>query len=379
MPTLSLMMLLWFTLIGLGWAVTAALYGQIGPGLLVQQVIPNQGPCGLGPFKPGSACYFGADSGLLFTTSLRGVWAALATLVILVVIGAVFLAYRRYAARRVDPARYMEAADRNADRLRMVVPGCLLAALMAMPVLILILIFASATSPTDLCKVDAASRFFCTLDQYMLPLLSYVVAGLLALVPFVLHPLTLGINVAGDVIIYLNDFHWRRTPDAPPSRTFAEIVFPGILRWRRNVVSPAHGYAFRIRIQKRLRQLVRDLIRTEEPDRIDFVSHSQGTVITLDVLSTKGEYWGRDHQLTLITMGSPRRHLYQRYFVHAFPELVAPPAGVQRWTNIFRIDDFIGTHVRTDSPDEIGIGHGGHTNYWRDNRVRPILRARLTT
>jgi hypothetical protein len=179
------------------------------------------------------------------------------------------------------------------------------------------------------------------------------------------------------VIIYLNDFHWRRSPEAEPSRTFAELALPSLTRMRRASLHPALGYAFRLRIQKRLRSLVQDLILTEEPDRIDFVCHSQGTVITLNVLAAKAAYWGRARQLTLVTMGSPWRHLYHRYFGHAFDDLAGPPDGVDRWTNIFRVDDFIGTHVRAASPDERPVGLGGHTNYWRDAQVRGILQDRL--
>lgn len=379
MPTLSLMMLLWFLLIGLGWAVVAAAYGQIGPGVLNGPSAPPTDPCVYGPLLPNSDCYFGADRALLFTTSLRGVWAAVAMLLILIVVSVLFLVYRLFALRGVRPETYLAAADQNADRLRLVIPGCVRATLLAMPVFILILIVASAHYASNHCGTAAVGRLFCLLEEYIMPLLAYAVTGILAVAPIAMRPLSLGINVAGDVIIYLNDFHWRRTPDAPPSRTFAETAFPGLLRVRRHILPPQFGYAFRIRIQDRLRNLVNDLIKTEEPDRIDFVCHSQGTVITLDVLATLGDDWGRVRQLTLVTMGSPRRHLYSRYFGHAFPELVAAPDGVTRWTNIFRIDDFIGTHVRTDSSDEIAIGVGGHTNYWRDARVRDILRDRLTS
>ncbi|MCX7289442.1 MAG: hypothetical protein NTW20_18380 [Rhodobacterales bacterium] len=362
MPTLSLMTLLWFLLIGLGWAVVAAAYGQVGPGVLNRPAVLPTDPCAFGPFLPNSDCYFGSDRALLFTTSLRGVWAAVAMLLILIAVCLGYFVYRLIALRRVSPETYLAAADQNADRLRLVVPGCLRAALFAMPVFILVLIIASAHYPANLCSSERVGKLFCLLEAYITPFLAYAVTGILAAAPLAMRPVSLGINVAGDVIIYLNDFHWRRTPDAAPSRTFAEIAFPRLDRMRRSVLPPEFGYAFRSRIQNRLRNLVDDLIRTEEPDRIDFVCHSQGTVITLDVLATVGEHWGQGRTQTLVTMGSPRRHLYARYFGHAFPELTASPDGVSRWTNIFRIDDFIGTHVRTGSSDEIAIGVGGHTN-----------------
>lgn len=377
MPTLSLMTLLWFLLIGLGWAGIAALYGQIGPGILAGGEITARAACGLAALPQLVPCDGGGAQSQLFTTSLRGIWSAVATLAVLVVVGAGFLAWRHRAVRRLSPASYMAAADRNADRIRMVVAGPVRLALLVMPVLILALIAASTFLARDLCFAADSKSLFCRLETSIGPVLATAVAAIVALAPVLMRPLSLGINVAGDVIIYLNDFHWRRAPQAAPSRTFAELAVPGLVRMRRKPLHPSLGYAYRIRIQKRLRSLVQDLILTEEPDRIDFVCHSQGTVITLDVLATKGGFWGRGRHLTLVTMGSPWRHLYHRYFGHAFADLAEAPAGVDRWTNIFRIDDFIGTHVRAGSDDEQPVGPGGHTNYWRDSAVRQILQDRL--
>jgi hypothetical protein len=355
----------------------AALYGQIGPGLLSGATRTGAVACGLAALPDMVPCNGSADHSQLFTTSLRGIWAAVATLAVLLVVGLWFLFSRQRALRSLSPEIYMQDADGNADRVRMVVAGSLRLALITMPVLILGLIAASALLPGDLCFAEGAESLFCVMETSIGPVLATAVAVIVAVSPILLRPLSLGINVAGDVIIYLNDLHWRRTPKAAPTRTFAEYLWPGLAGPSRDRLRPALGYAFRQRIQKRLRSLVQDLILTEEPDRIDFVCHSQGTVITLDVLCTKGAFWGRDRQMTLVTMGSPRRHLYHRYFDHAFPDLTKSPAGVARWTNIFRVDDFIGTHVRATSPDELPIGLGGHTNYWRDTAVMAILQDRL--
>lgn len=376
MPTLSLMTLLWFLLIGLGWAAIAAAYAQIGPGPLWQGAEEARPTCGLLALIAG-ACEAGTDHTKIFTTSLRGIWAAGATLAALIVVGLLVFLSRRSALRGMTPATYMADADRNADRARLIVPSVLCAALGTMPVAILWLIAASSAFPPDYCDSAAPGKLVCWLEANTTSVLTWIVAVIAGGLPILLRPLTLGINVAGDVIIYLNDFHWRRAPGAPPSRTFAEILCPPLERLRQKPLHPVQGYAYRQRIQKRLRGLVADLIRTEEPDRIDFVCHSQGTVITLDVLSTKGAFWGRGRRLGLVTMGSPWRHLYHRYFPASFPDLATPPPGVARWTNIFRIDDFIGTHVRRATPDEVAIATGGHTNYWRDDAVRQILHDRL--
>lgn len=380
MPTLALMTLLWFLLIGLGWAAIAAFYTQIGPGPFWQGGPVVDRTCNILTliFSP---CEAGTDHTKLFTTSLRGIWAAGATLAVLLIVGSAVFLYRRSVLRGLRPADYMARAEENARRTRLIVPPILCAALATMPAAILFLIYASASSPSELCDAGAGAGLVCWLEANTTSVLTWIVALVTGALPVILGPLRLGINVAGDVIIYLNDFHWRRTPEDPPTRTFAELI-PAVARRRHRLLPVAEGYFFRQRIQRRLSNLVDDLIRTEEPDRIDFVCHSQGTVITLNVLAAHGASWGQGRggqgcALSLITMGSPWRHLYHHYFPRAFADLKGPPASVARWTNIFRIDDFIGTHVRTASPDELPIGLGGHTNYWRDTDVRRILQSRL--
>ena len=68
------------------------------------------------------------------------------------------------------------------------------------------------------------------------------------------------------------------------------------------------------------------LIRDEAPDEIVIVSHSQGTMIALDVIEARGAAGctapdGRTLPLKLVTMGSPYIHLYTQYFPSLFPDL----------------------------------------------------------
>ncbi|MBP6737463.1 MAG: hypothetical protein KA139_08500, partial [Rhodobacteraceae bacterium] len=160
------------------------------------------------------------------------------------------------------------------------------------------------------------------------------------------------------------------------------------------------GYWLRRRIGDRLDVLMQRLIRAEQPDAICVISHSQGTVIALDLLAERGAHWraaaGRPVSLVLVTMGSPYTHLYNTYFPASF----APPhqrAGLRpeaeggnlaAWTNIFRTDDFVGTHIDTtrDSgapnggrgwPEERPVPPNGHTGYWVDRKVIPILRKAI--
>jgi hypothetical protein len=378
MPTLSLMTLLWFLLIGLAWAAVAETYGRIGPGVVTSLWA---GCDGAGAFANLICGAPDAGYGRLFTTSLRGVWAAIAALVLVALVAIASVIVRARFLRNLAPETYLGHADQNADRARLAVHPWIWAALGVMPVFILALIVASAVSDPGLCAMGGEGNVLCFIEGTTTWFLTYLVAAVVFFAPMASGALKLGMNVAGDVIIYLNDFHWRRSPGAEPTRTFAEAIFPGLER-KGPRLRPDEGYAFRTRIQNRLSSLVEDLIKTEEPDQVDFVAHSQGTVIALDVLSRHGGTWavddsGRERTLTLVTMGSPWRHLYHRYFPHAFGAMATPPDGVSRWTNIFRIDDFVGTHVRVGSSDEHPIGPGGHTNYWSDGRVGPILVAHL--
>lgn len=223
-----------------------------------------------------------------------------------------------------------------------------------------------------------------------------------------------GIGIAIDVLSYINSYSWNSWQDVLPdgaqgvrnsrridrgeeeeSRTLLERL---PIPWLRDAPSRRKdwGYWLRRRIQDRLRVLVAGLIVDEQPDEVLIVSHSQGTMIALDVVDLEGRQWLTlgDEKLTtvkLVTMGSPYTHVYSHYFPRSFP----PPAtravlgpktagGVlERWVNIFRIDDFIGTHIDPDMastqshscwPREVAVPRNGHTMYWIDARVARILR-----
>lgn len=80
------------------------------------------------------------------------------------------------------------------------------------------------------------------------------------------------------------------------------------------------------------------------------VSHSQGTMVAIEVLNDTDFSWLNNTfgSVTLVTMGSPLHHLYQHYFGHCYPPLSEPfwsnlKRRTDRWINICRIDDFVGT------------------------------------
>lgn len=93
---------------------------------------------------------------------------------------------------------------------------------------------------------------------------------------------------------------------------------------------------------------------TERPELI-VIAHSQGTQIAIEVLNDPELSWLNNQfcSVKLVTMGSPFSNLYQHYFSHIYPPLDAPywsslRRRVDRWTNIFRIDDPVGTEIDFD-------------------------------
>lgn len=144
------------------------------------------------------------------------------------------------------------------------------------------------------------------------------------------------------------------------------------------------------------------------PDLI-LVAHSQGTVDVIETLNDPELEWLRNSygKITLVTMGSPVTNLYQYYFRHFYPpfsDRFWKPfhQNVDRWVNIFRVDDFVGLDIdfsqlpqnerrrsglMVDSDGQLelhytqctnhAVGARGHSNYWADAEVLEILRAEL--
>jgi hypothetical protein len=142
------------------------------------------------------------------------------------------------------------------------------------------------------------------------------------------------------------------------------------------------------RIEARFRAVLKDVLADPEVTRLSVVSHSQGTIIAVDVFSRASmspayDAWLTDRlaqvgKLNLVTMGSPLTHLYQHYFPDRYASLSdggwdGLKASLHSWANIYRIDDYIGTFV--ESP-VAGVGDpnrpihdGGHTEYWTQPAV----------
>jgi hypothetical protein len=136
--------------------------------------------------------------------------------------------------------------------------------------------------------------------------------------------------------------------------------------------------SYRATIQANLDRIVATIPeRSTTP--IWIVAHSLGSVIALDSL-TNSPAWTSADRVRLVTLGSPIRRFFIRFFPHAFFEpriddaarTVAGRLAEFTWLNAFRRFDYIGT--------ALGFRERGldlptrqlwpaHANYWGDVRV----------
>jgi hypothetical protein len=157
--------------------------------------------------------------------------------------------------------------------------------------------------------------------------------------------------------------------------------------WMRELPADANP---RARISGRFVSLLR-YIAAQQYDALVIVAHSQGTVITADVLRfirTDAD----EPQLAALrvvpvyffTMGCPLRDLYARRFPRLYHWAAAPdpkPLGVRQWTNAYRSGDYIGRSLWPDAPADQGervefcIGAGAHTHYW--DKTAPMIAETL--
>jgi hypothetical protein len=196
-----------------------------------------------------------------------------------------------------------------------------------------------------------------------------------------------------DVDNYLRELPADRTPRAQMAERFTSLL-RYVCLWRADAETPNKGY-----------------------DAIVIVAHSQGTIITGDLLRYLEHYRagssgfephlerlrGDKPRLPIIflTMGCPFRQLYGQRFPDIYQwaggtsgkttEVSASPdvlklLGVTAWINLYRSGDYVGRSVwrghdtATDMYDpsiswsEVGerraeacIGSGAHTHYWDES------------
>lgn len=322
--------------------------------------------------------------------------APAAGFLVLTVLAAGMVALRARQEMAGGESRYMQTPDALARRHRLIVAPSVIGLMESFLVALAVLVGAGVLAPDLVSQVQQVS-------PYMLAGIATVAA---VVVGALRRPVAMGIDIATDVLVYLNSYSWlshpvNAAPARPPSRTLLERMGLGWLGRARlahtalattgTLPDPEddkmpRGYWLRERIQDRLATLMAELLANENPERVVIVAHSQGTVIALDTIDRYGLHWTKGREMRLVTMGSPYTHIYNRYFPASFPAHrdrpnLAPGGVLAGWTNIFRVDDFVGTHIDTAGtwPLECPVPAGGHTNYWVDAEVYPALRAAVTS
>ncbi len=164
------------------------------------------------------------------------------------------------------------------------------------------------------------------------------------------------------------------------------------------IVSDIFRYAgdadYREEIQSRMVEEVR-AIGSLRDRRVFLVGHSLGSVIALNSLLRSDSPWSDAKQIVLVTMGSPLKRLFHRFF----PEWCADPAsmatylaGQERivgWINVYRPFDPIGTRltsIRTRASSILDCSTRqwhrlllwAHTGYWSDPLVARTVSAALS-
>lgn len=195
------------------------------------------------------------------------------------------------------------------------------------------------------------------------------------------------------------------------TQTFGKlrVALDAVLDIDNYFLDPADGRAPRARIFSRFAALL-DYVRVRGYARVVIVAHSQGTVISADLLrylqhTNRLQAVTGGAPLALITVGSPLRDLYGACFPLLYRWLGAAPAsfadalppaaelGLVRWVNAYRSGDYVGRSIWTpadasamfrvaqvDDGATIGasragdrvefcLGAGAHTHYFSDDAV----------
>lgn len=171
-------------------------------------------------------------------------------------------------------------------------------------------------------------------------ILSVYKNSVLRIIPWVLWiigPLSLVLDIIGDVVFYLQP----------------NVNHPAAIAQRcRDRLAAALDYADSEYGKKGYDQVV--------------FAHSQGTVIAAD-LRASGQL-----KCSLVTAGSPIDSLYQR-FLCKDKSTGSTLVEAASWVNLYRDGDVIGGPISGLGSSNRPFGSGGHSNYWSDSKIKDYL------
>ena len=187
------------------------------------------------------------------------------------------------------------------------------------------------------------------------PLIAKIGAALLpvlvSLVKWSREPLLHGLDLANDVALYFRGRSWASGPlhrrDELLKARFTAVADDLVSDHREKPLG------------------VPEQTADSKVGRLVVVAHSQGTVIAADALRD----WVNTSKVDLLTMGSPLRGLYARFFGVYFCTLVPNVrSAAKSWVNLYRGDDYVGRRLDGGVTD-ILIEGKGHEGYWTDASV----------
>ena len=367
--TIALMSMLWIIMIAAVWATIVRLFATALPDKIQLQPIL------------GTVAYAVIA---LFCVALAG--------------GLVFLGNRRWG-KAFRPESYIDPKNPQIARAHAAAHRIIMSKYMLWPIWAFLALFTYTTIAGTLhlagwieTRAGWLTTFENSIHGQFPVIMAVLAAGVGLLMAIGQQQLRAGLGIAIDVITWLNDQSWNSAvqPDGNrETRIFAERWFPALLKAGPGM--KARGYWQRGRIKNRLKVMMAKLIRDEQPNQVAFVTHSQGTVVAIDTLGEDARDWlsilPAGSVMKLVTMGSPYTHVHRHYFPDSFPAIDTLPnlapinakGSLTGWINIFRIDDFVGTFIDPQGkwPQEHPVPANGHTYYWVDENVFPILKRFL--
>jgi hypothetical protein len=122
---------------------------------------------------------------------------------------------------------------------------------------------------------------------------------------------------------------------------------------------------------------------TDDCDHLIVLAHSLGSVIAVDTLLNSTSKLTSVSRVSLVTMGSPIRRLFSRFFPTMYLPIsvIAPVLRTHlnqfTWINVYRTFDFVGTRLSDNESDVVEYDTGqrlrNHLDYWSDVEVAKFI------